>query len=147
DGGVGPSGVGDRLELDRTEPVERVHPLRRSGLQRPCRSQRMACDEEAAGGLGRDLHARGLGSSRWSRALWAPVRIACVGGEPRCPLDFFGEAMPGAGPYDEANARLDPVRQPAAGRRRRGCAQGAIASAATISTIPFEATTRPTIVR
>ena len=107
----------------------------------------MACDEEAAGGLGRDLHARGLGSSRWSRALWAPVRIACVGGGPRYPLDFFGEAMPGAGPYDEANVPLDPVRQPAAGRRRRGCAQGAIASAATISTIPFEATTRPTIVR
>ena len=55
--------------------------------------------------------------------------------------------MPGTGPYDEANVPLDPVRQPGAGRKRRGCAQGAIASAATISTIPSEATTRPTIVR
>src|SRR5262245_64076604 len=44
--------------------------------------------------------------------------------------------MPGAGPYEEWNVPFAPVRQPASGTKCTGCDQGAMASAARISTMP-----------
>jgi len=50
-------------------------------------------------------------------------------------VDCLGDGLPGTGPYEELNVPFAPARQPASGWKWTGCDQGAIASAATISTM------------
>lgn len=56
---VAPAGDRERVELDRAEPAEHVEHGAGAALEQPRRREEVARDEEAAGGLGGDLHAEG----------------------------------------------------------------------------------------
>ena len=61
---VGPTGNGERIELDRSEPAEDVEHGALSSLERAGGRQRVTRDEKATCRLGRDSHAKDTNSLR-----------------------------------------------------------------------------------
>ncbi len=73
---VAPARDRERIELDRAEPAEHLEHRLRPALERACRCEQLALDEEPTRGLGRDLHVGTLSGEGYLPALRCTVDVA-----------------------------------------------------------------------